>query len=236
MIVVKNLSVDYGRQTILSHVSFEINHGEIAAVIGPNGSGKTTLIRAILGLMQISHGDVYIDGEPVSHVRAQIGYVPQRFYFDPNFPITVREYLNLQKSNNYKNELTQKLKEVGLDASVLREQLGSLSGGQLQRVLIAQATIHHPKLLILDEPSTGIDIVGEQQFYELIKNQRDKHGTTVILVSHDIAVISKVVDQVICVNKKLICFGPPKQALTQEKLSELYERKDTDVYFHHQHH
>lgn len=236
MIEVKNLSVVFGHQTILSQVSFEVNHGEIAAVIGPNGSGKTTLIRAILGLIPFTRGEVKIDGEPVSHLRAQIGYVPQRFRFDPDFPITVKEFLNLPKPHIHKNELSQKLKEVGLDALILRESLGSLSGGQLQRVLIAQATIHHPKLLILDEPSTGIDIVGEQQFYELIKNQRDQHGTTVVLVSHDIAVISKVVDQVICVNKKLVCFGPPKQALTQEKMSELYERKDADIYFHHRHH
>lgn len=234
MIQVKNLSVDYGRQTILSDVSFEIQRGEIVAVIGPNGSGKTTLIRAMLGLIP-SNGKVLIDGEPASHIRSQIGYVPQKFKFDPDFPITVKEFLDLPKPHVHKLEHAKKLKEVGLDSSILNESLGSLSGGQLQRVLIAQATIHHPTLLILDEPSTGIDIVGEEQFYDLLKEQRDQHGTTVVLVSHDIAVISNVVDQVICVNKRLVCFGPPKQALTQEKLSELYNKTDTSVYFHHRH-
>ncbi|MBI2475110.1 metal ABC transporter ATP-binding protein [Candidatus Uhrbacteria bacterium] len=234
MIQVKNLSVVFGNQTILSHVSFDVNHGEIAAIIGPNGSGKTTLIRAVLGLIP-SDGEVLIDNEPPSHVRSHVGYVPQRFRFDPNFPITVREYLDLPKPHVHKHEHAHKLKEVGLEASILHKPLGSLSGGQLQRVLIAQATIHHPSLLILDEPSTGIDIVGEEQFYDLLKEQRDQHGTTVVLVSHDIAVISNVVDQVICVNKKLVCFGPPKQALTQEKLSELYGKTDTSLYFHHRH-
>ena len=235
MIHVKNLSVVYGHQTILSHVSFDVKHGEIAAVIGPNGSGKTTLIRAMLGLIP-SEGEVLIDGEHPSHVRAHVGYVPQRFRFDPNFPITVKEYLDLPRPHVHKREYSQKLKDVGLEASILHKPLGSLSGGQLQRVLIAQATIHHPSLLILDEPSTGIDIVGEEQFYDLLREQRDQHGTTIILVSHDIAVISNIVDQVICVNKRLICFGPPKQALTQEKLSELYGKKDASLYFHHQHH
>jgi len=235
MIQVKNLSVAFGHQTILSHVSFNVQHGEIAAVIGPNGSGKTTLIRAILGLIS-SEGEVLIENEHPSHIRAHVGYVPQRFRFDPDFPITVKEYLDLPRPHVHKKEYSQKLKEVGLEASILHKPLGSLSGGQLQRVLIAQATIHHPSLLILDEPSTGIDIVGEEQFYDLLKEQRDQHGTTIILVSHDIAVISSIVDQVICVNKKLICFGPPKQALTQEKLSELYGKKDAALYSHHQHH
>jgi zinc transport system ATP-binding protein len=234
MIQVKNLSVVYGHQTILSHVSFDVKHGEIAAVIGPNGSGKTTLIRAILGLIPFD-GEILIDGQLPSHVRSHVGYVPQRFRFDPDFPITVREYLDLSKTHVHKYEYAHKLKEVGLETSILHKPLGSLSGGQLQRVLIAQATIDHPTLLILDEPSTGIDIVGEEQFYELLKSQRDQHGTTVILVSHDIAVVSNVVDQVICVNKRLVCFGPPRQALTQEKLSELYGKKDASLYSHHHH-
>ena len=233
IIRVDDLSVEFGSHTVLSHVSFEIKHGEVAAIIGPNGSGKTTLIRAMLGLIPIAHGHVTFDGQPLAHMRTRIGYLAQRFRFDPNFPISVKEYLELSGGEHTRESLKSKLDEVGLPTSVLKKKLGSLSGGQLQRVLIAQATLHHPAILILDEPSTGIDIVGEKQFYDLIESQQQHHGTTVLLVSHDIAVIAKVVDQVICINKHLVCFGSPKKALTQETLSELYGHSDSSLYSHH---
>lgn len=217
-----------GEHVVLSDVTFEIGRGEIAAVIGPNGSGKTTLIRAILGLIPLASGEVMVDTD-------QIGYLPQRFPLDPEFPITVREFLDLTRHRGERIALTSKLDEVGLSASILHKRLGSLSGGQLQRVLIAQATLHNPPLLILDEPSTGIDIVGEKQFYDLIRSQRDHHGTTIILVSHDLSVIASVVDQIVCVNKRLICFGPPKKALTEETISELYGGAEKSIYHHHHH-
>lgn len=226
-IAVKDLSVQQGTVTLLSSVTFEIAVGEIAAVIGPNGSGKTTLLRAMLGLISV-RGQILFHGEPLTHVRKQIGYLPQRFSFDRDFPITVHEFLRLTSNGKIPSaHMHEKLEEVGLSKTILEKRLGLLSGGQLQRVLIAQATLHRPTILILDEPSTGIDIAGEQQFYDLIQQQRAHYGTTILFVSHDIAVISHVVDQVICINKKLICFGPPKTALTEEKLSELY--------FHHRH-
>lgn len=235
LIRVNDLKVVFGEQTILSHVSFEIQRGEIAAVIGPNGSGKTTLIRAMLGLVPIAHGTITFNGQTLKPMRSRIGYLPQKFRFDPQFPITVEEYLGLMNAPQSHHVIQSKLDEVGLPVSILKKKLGSLSGGQLQRVLIAQATLHNPALLVLDEPSTGIDIVGEKQFYDLIQSQRERHGTTVVLVSHDITVIARVVDQVICVNKRLVCFGPPKTALTQETLSELYGRNDTSIYSHHHH-
>ncbi len=235
IIHVENLKVVFGSHTVLSHVSFEITRGQIAAMIGPNGSGKTTLIRAMLGLIPMTHGQVLFDGQPLAHMRTRIGYLPQRFQFDPNFPINVKEYLELSGGDHAHDSFTSKLEEVGLPTSVLKKKLGSLSGGQLQRVLIAQATLHDPAILILDEPSTGIDIVGEKQFYDLIKSQQQLHGTTILLVSHDISVIAKVVDQVICINKRLVCFGPPKSALTQETLSELYGHSDSSLYSHHHH-
>ncbi|MBI5370222.1 metal ABC transporter ATP-binding protein [Candidatus Uhrbacteria bacterium] len=232
MIRVENLEVRFGTHPVLTGVQFEVTLGKIAAIIGPNGSGKTTLIRAMLGLTPIAHGKVLFDGKPLERMRDQIGYLPQKFRFDPDFPISVGEFLGLTLRRKKPTSLTAKLTEVGLSASILYKRLGSLSGGQLQRVLIAHATLHHPALLILDEPSTGIDIVGEKQFYELIERQVKEHHTTVLLVSHDIAVIAKVVDQVICVNKKLVCSGPPRETLTQETLSELYGHNDMELYRH----
>lgn len=232
---VSGLHVKLAGQTVLSNVSFEIARQNIVAIIGPNGSGKTTLLRAILGLIPHTQGSVLFEGENIKKNTTRVGYLPQKFQFDSQFPINVREFFSLSLKPTHTDDLERKLDEVGLNTSILTKKLGTLSGGELQRVLIAQATLHNPSLLILDEPSTGIDIIGEKQFYELIRSQRDQHGTTIILVSHDIAVIANVVDQVICINKRLICSGSPKMALTQETLSELYGRTDASLYFHHNH-
>ena len=237
---VQDLSIRYESTEVLSHITFQIYPGEITAIIGPNGSGKTTLLRAMLGLIP-STGMVLFQGQPLAKMRAQIGYLPQRFQFDRNFPITVAEYFSLTSQKKLSQKMIlDKMAEVGLPHSLLAEQLGSLSGGELQRSLMVHATLHNPSILILDEPSTGIDIVGEQQFYELIQAQRTNHKTTILLVSHDIAVVSQVVDKVVCINKKMICFGPPKIALTEEKLSELYGEKEGHgkgtLFFHHRHH
>lgn len=232
MISVRDLAVRIADQMILSGVTFQIEKKEIAAVIGPNGSGKTTLIRAILGLLPITQGSVLVDGHPLKHCRHHVGYLPQRLSIDVQFPITVNEFLGLNLRKNEKKQIESKITEVGLTFEILTKRLGTLSGGQLQRVLIAQATMHNPLLLVLDEPATGIDIVGEKQFYELIQTQRDTHGTTVMLVSHDISVISQVVDKVICINKQLICYGPPKKALTPQTLFELYGHQEGAVYHH----
>lgn len=231
-IFVEHLSVSFGDTQVLDDISFEVKQGEIAALIGPNGSGKTTLLKAVLDLVPAQAGEVLVFGKHLHHVRDRIGYVPQRFEFDRNFPITVEEYLNIaRKKDCPKNQIRRKLKEVGLTPSIDSKLLGSLSGGQLQRVLIAQAFLNHPDILFLDEPSTGIDIVGEAEFYDIIQHLNEDHGTTMLLVSHDIGVVSGLVDRVVCVNKKLLCSGPPKKALTEKKITELYG-KGHAVYEH----
>jgi zinc transport system ATP-binding protein len=149
--------------------------------------------------------------------------VPQRFDFDRNFPITVAEFMDLARHpHGPKSRIPEKMREVGLPAKVLGEPLGNLSGGQLQRALIAQAILNNPQILFLDEPSSGIDIAGEATFYELIEHLNVEHKTTILLVSHDVAMVSGIVDNVICVNKKLLCYGPPQAALTAKKITELF--------------
>lgn len=221
---VKHLTIDFDGKTVLKHVSFDIEQGTIAAIIGPNGSGKTTLIKAILNLIPITSGSVSILGQPLVHVQKSIGYVPQRFSFDPTFPITAREFLLLavHAHSNPGALLSDAIKNVELPPYILNKQLGTLSGGQLQRVLIAQATINKPSILILDEPSTGIDIAGEAAFYNVIRHLNQQYGTTILLVSHDISMVSKSVDQVICINHQLTCVGPPKTTLTKEKLADVF--------------
>ncbi len=231
-ITVKDLTVRYDGPSVIENVSFSVPDGHIAAVLGPNGSGKSTLIKTILGLIKPQSGTIRLFGKDLHEVRRLIGYVPQRFDFDKHFPITVHEFLDLtthrhQDSSNMMN----KLRAVGLSKSILKKRIGTLSGGQLQRVLIAQATLHDPSLLILDEPATGIDIVGEEAFINILKTLNKEQHTTILLVSHDVAMVLRLVDTVVCINKKLMCAGPPKSALTQRKLEDLYGG-ETHLYEH----
>ena len=235
---VKDCTVAYGSNVVLEHVSFDVFQGQVAAIIGPNGSGKTTIMRAILGLVPVAAGEIRIFGKHFHAVRDLVGYVPQRFDFDRNFPLTVREFMDLARHEHCpRSRIKEMIVEVGLSPSALEARLGSLSGGQLQRVLIAQAILNNPKILMLDEPSSGIDIAGEENFQEVIEHLNTRHETTVLLVSHDIAMVSSLVDNVICVNKKLLCYGPPRTALTERKISELFGPR-VDIYEHphgHQH-
>lgn len=222
-ISIEDCTVAYGDSVIVDGITAEVKTGSITALIGPNGSGKTTLLKAVLGLIPVESGTVSVFGKPVDDVRRLIGYVPQRLDFDLRFPITVEEFLDLARhKHNPKSVIAKKIKEVGLPPAVAREHLGSLSGGQLQRVLIAQAILNDPMLLVLDEPSSGIDIVGERAFYDIIKHLNEEHHATILLVSHELAVVSEIVDFVICLNRKLMCYGPPKQALTEQAIDDLF--------------
>lgn len=221
-IAVNHVTVAYGNNVVLRDVSFAVSQGEVAALIGPNGSGKTSLMKAILGLHP-SSGTIQVFGKHLHAVRDMIGYVPQRLDFDREFPITVREFMDLARHAHCPvTRIEAKIKEVGLPEQVLEQRLGSLSGGQLQRVLIAQAILNEPAILFLDEPAAGIDIAGEATLTEIIEHLNKEHGTTILLVSHDIGMVSDLVDNVICVNKKLLCYGPPKSALTLRKIGELF--------------
>ncbi|RMD50776.1 metal ABC transporter ATP-binding protein [Candidatus Parcubacteria bacterium] len=219
---VEKLTVVRGNNIILKNVSFTVPQGSITAIIGPNGSGKTTLLKAILEIINIQKGKVLFFGKKLTTIRQDIGYVPQKFAFEKNFPITVYEFLNLARQNQPQKIIREKIKEVGLTPLILEKQLGALSGGQLQRVLIAQALFDDPKLLIMDEPSAGIDTVGEQIFYKIIEHLNKEHNTTIIIVSHDINFVANSVDQVICINKTVICNDTPKIALSDANLKKLF--------------
>ena len=233
-ILVENVNVSFDETVILEDINFSVDEGDIAAFIGPNGSGKTTLVRAILGLVP-SAGNIELFGYPIRQVTGQVSYVPQRFSFDRTLPITVNEFLNLKINGKDQKLLAKKLNDVGLTKGILSQQLGSLSGGQLQRVLIAQALLNSPRILFLDEPEAGIDIIGERVFFDLLKNLSKSQGITVVLVSHDIAMLSEIVDTIVCINKKLLCHGSPKQALTKANLEKLFGHSDVYAHNKHQH-
>ncbi|MCA8918665.1 MAG: metal ABC transporter ATP-binding protein [Planctomycetes bacterium] len=228
-----HVSVSASGRKLVDDVTLELERGKLVALIGPNGAGKTTLLRAILGLVKY-------DGEIT--INAPVGYVPQRLQYDRTLPMTVLEFmaLTLQKRPvafgipaRVKRRVLELLDTVGA-ARLARSSLGGLSGGELQRVMFASALQESPKLLLLDEPAAGVDIEGEATFHELILNQVREHGATVVLVSHDLSVVSDITDQVVCLNKTLRCVGSAHDLLTAETIAEVFGGHKA-VYGHHHH-
>ena len=217
---VKNLTVKFDSRVILNNLNFVVQPGEIAAIIGPNGSGKTTLFRAILGLINYQ-GEININSRSVKDHLNQIGYVPQYFDFDRTIPITVKEFLNffIRTKEEHKN-LKNLFDNWGL-TKFKNSLIGRLSGGQLQKVLIVSSLIKQPKLLLLDEAAAGIDIEASQDFYELIK-KLNQQGVTVMMISHELNLVYRFVDKIICLNRDLICLGTPKEVITDNTLRRLY--------------
>jgi ABC-type Mn2+/Zn2+ transport system ATPase subunit len=232
VIQVKNLTVTFNKDIILNNISFSIEAKEIVAIIGPNGSGKTTLIKAILDLIE-HRGEVKILGQEPKKSLINIGYVPQKFEFDRTFPLTIEEfmYLTINSSKTNKEKINLALKEVEMQNHKTK-LLGQLSGGQLQRVLIAQAIINQPQILFLDEPTSGIDQGGEKSFYEIIDHLNSEHGVTIVMISHEINMVYKFATQIICLNKDLICMGAPKEMITKEVMKKLYGN-ETELQIHH---
>ncbi|MBU1038726.1 metal ABC transporter ATP-binding protein [Patescibacteria group bacterium] len=217
---ISNLTVILGNQKILDNISFTVTAGAVVAIIGPNGSGKTTLLKAFLGLVPYT-GEIKLFGQSPRDFLGQVGYVPQRFSFDRTFPLTVEEFLKFSSPTGKPSRLKHALKEVEM-LKYGGKMLGVLSGGQLQRVLIARALLNDPKILFLDEPTAGVDVEGEKDFYQLLAHQNKEHGVTIVMVSHELSMVYAQASQVVCLDKHLICSGVPKQAITPEVLKKLY--------------
>ncbi len=233
-ITVTDVTHRYGDVSVLDHVSCTIEKGSLTAILGPNGSGKTTLVRAMMGLLTPTEGTIAIAGKKPEEMRTEIGYVPQQLQFDRTLPITVKEFLKVYKcrreGHRYKN-IESVLAEVGLE-SHMDQKLGTLSGGQFQRALIARAIFHEKEILILDEPSAAIDAEGEETLYQMIEKLNRERGITCIIISHDIAMVHRFADSVICLNKEKICQGAPSSTITPKVLKQLYG-SDAGVYHHH---
>lgn len=223
---VEDLSVSYPGYShfAVEHISFSVEEGTIAALIGPNGSGKSTIIKSILGLLDYQ-GKIEIYGKPAQKALGTIGYVPQRFSFDPTFPLTVEEFvlMTLISEKNKNDLLSEALSYV--DALDLRNRkLSTLSGGQLQRVLLARALVKKPSLLLLDEPEAGIDVGGEQTFYDLMEKLVKDEKITALVASHELDVVYAYAQKVVCVNRTMLCYGVPQKVLNQETFEKLYGR------------
>lgn len=229
-IEVTDVWFSYDSEQILADITFSIPQGSITALIGPNGSGKTTLLKVMLGFLEPKQGNVSVLGSSPKIARKKVGYVPQRFDFDRTFPITVAELLEFSHPTASEEKIRQYLAHLGME-HVLPVRIGELSGGQLQRVLIARAMLHDPSILFLDEPVSGIDVGGEQTFYQLVSHLHKEHGTTMIMVSHEIDVVQRFADQVVCINRSLLCNGSPNSVVTPELIEKLYG-EDATIYAH----
>lgn len=222
---IENFSVSIGPMHILENVNIHIHCGELTAIIGPNGAGKTTLLKALLG--EVAHdGELkYLDASGSKTNTPLIGYVPQQLSFDPNTPTSVLDLFTacrsrtpawLFKPANVKKRALEGLVRVKADHLIDR-RLGALSGGELQRVLLALALDPVPNLLLLDEPVSGIDQGGLEMFYNTVSEMRDNYDLSIILISHDLELVAKYADRVIMLNKTVISSGSPKQVFSDER-------------------
>jgi zinc transport system ATP-binding protein len=233
ILTVDDISVTLDRAPILRNVSFSVKQGEAVAVVGPNGAGKSVLFRALLGLIPYT-------GKVGWRPGARIGYVPQRFSMDRSVPVTAMEFFLLQSPGFWRpdeaflNHLDHELNLMGLDRGILRKNLGELSGGQTQRLLIAWALLKHPEVLLLDEPTAGVDAGFEETVYALLHRVQQERETTLLLISHDLSVVYRYAQHVLCLNKTVLCQGPPVEALSPASLASLYG--ETGFYRHNHDH
>lgn len=226
IVSVKNLNIEINRIKILEDINFEINKGEVLAIIGPNGAGKTMLLRALLGL-----GDYSGEIKWISEVK--VGYVPQRMDIETDIPLTVREFFYLRGIKISEEDIKKTLKLVHLEEGILNFGFGEISVGQRQRILVAWAIIARPDVLLFDEPTADVDIVGQKSIYEMLHKIQQEMSLTIILISHDLNVVYKYADKVICLNKRKICEGAPNEILNTEKLLEIYGGEK--AFYHHHH-
>lgn len=222
---VQDVSVTLDGTKIIEHVSLVVKKGEVVAIVGPNGAGKSTLFRALLGLIPF-------EGMITWQANVRIGYVPQQLSIERNLPITVGEFMELKGARD--KQIHDVIAAVGLPSDIHRRPLGVLSGGELQRTLIAWALIGDPTVLLFDEPTAGIDIGGEETIYQLLHGLQDSRGLTILLISHDLNVVYQYANTVLCLNKKMICFGEPASVLDPKALAQLYGGEAK--FYHHDHH
>ena len=201
LIELDDVGVRLAGAVVLRNVSLEIDAGEIVTVVGPNGSGKTTLVRVLIGALS-PHSGIVRKAPGLS-----IGYVPQRLVIDRTMPLTVKRFLSLSGKVSSADQ-DSALANVGI-SDIHVAQLSELSGGQFQRVLLARALLRKPALLVLDEPTQGLDQPGTAQFYRLVEEVRRELGCAVLMVSHDLHVVMSASDRVICLNGHVCCAGAP---------------------------
>jgi zinc transport system ATP-binding protein len=232
---VKNVSYSYNNSfsssIILDNISFTVKEGDLLGIIGPNGAGKTTLFQCMLGLLKDYRGEITIFGEDIRKIKSvlkKIAYIQQKNLIDQSFPATVNEIVSFgisgkreSSKEKEKDKILSVVETVGL-SEYRNKRIGQLSGGQQQRVLIAKALVADPKLLILDEPTTGIDQNTQDKFYALIKKLNHENNITIVWASHDLDAVGKLANKVACINKSMFFHGNAYEFFENEKLLKAY--------------
>ncbi len=225
----RDLTVKLGGKVIIENVNLDIKEGEIVAIVGPNGGGKTTLVKSCLGLVNVSKGYVEILGlQPHKAIKTgKVGYLPQKSEIPHNFPFSAIDIVmfGLVNVDIPEKEKLKRAKQyihyVGM-GGFEKYPYSKLSGGQQQRISIARVLVSEPEIVFFDEPSTGVDVVAQESFYDFLKKIRDEKGITVIMVSHDVGVVGKFVDKVAGLNRFLHYYGSPKDFFQKHVLQKLY--------------
>ncbi len=228
---IKNLRVLRGNYVAIEDVSFQLFSGTNTAIVGPNGAGKSTLIQAILGLIPYHSGQIEILGKPLNQLGKRwdkIGYIPQKFSFDRYFPLTVEELVALAlpksmfwKSRERKISVQKILVKVNLEYQS-HQRIGTLSGGELKRVLLAYCLVVPRHLIVLDEALSEVDATGEVEFAELLNQLQREQGFATLQISHDLDLVSRYCDRVLCLNRHIICQGSPRETLSTDNLQAVY--------------
>jgi len=210
---VKDLNVKFDGEDVIIDLSFNVDEGEVLAILGPNGAGKTTLLKALLGIVPYEGVVEWREG-------VKVGYVPQRLPFIKDVPLSVKEFFQLEKVSE--SETKEILRSIGLGEEFLGKKIGDLSSGQFQRILIGWALASDPNVLLFDEPLAGIDIGGQESVYNLLERLKEEKNLTILFVTHELSIVYRLADRVLCLNKKMLCSGAPKEKLTPEAISNLY--------------
>lgn len=232
---VEDLTVRLGGTLVLDRVSFTVQAGSFAAIIGPNGAGKTTLLRILLGLVTPCRGSVQLFGKMPRRSRNRqhgIGYLPQRKEFDRRFPVSAHDVAMMGRTacigllrfatSDDRRAAAETLKRIGFKEELIDRPIGELSGGQQQLAFLARALCSHTRLLLLDEPTTGLDPAAQERFYEVVQMLKHDLGLTILVISHDLNAVSRFADHFICLNRTVLVQGKPSEVLASPRLQEAY--------------
>ncbi|WP_163836254.1 zinc ABC transporter ATP-binding protein ZnuC [Spartinivicinus ruber] len=230
LVSLTNIGVSFQQRQVLQSVNLELHQGEIVTLIGPNGAGKTTLVKLVLGLLAPDRGERF------QQHNLRIGYMPQRLHIEPTFPLTVERFLAL--AGHYSiPEIKAALARVGV-SRLQKSPVQKVSGGEMQRILLARALLRKPQLLVLDEPVQGVDISGQKELYRLIQSIRNEIDCGVLMVSHDLHLVMAATDRVVCLNRHICCSGSPSQISNHPEYLALFGEPEEElaVYTHHHDH
>ena len=236
IVEINNLTVHYPDVKALDDVSFVVNDGDFLGIIGPNGAGKSTLFDCMLGLNTKYQGTIKFFGEDIRNSKNYlkgIGYVPQKPIFEKSFPVTVNDVVRMGLRNESDKEKIDKILQQLWIHELSNRRIGELSGGQQQRVFIAKALVHNPKVLILDEPVTGIDQQSIELFYSILRELNSKQKITIIWSSHDLDAVNKLANHVACLNRTLFFHGESEKFFSDDKLVKQYSEASMQEHMHH---